>query len=138
MKKGGLNTPAKFGHIADRQEREAVSAVISRNFEDRSAGRWGAQCATYAAAMVERAEVEARKKRLKGTCANGLRAAAQPLSRTKAVRANTLVGPVDVFRVKGDEGVALYHGTQHTDYAMPMRKEGGEWKLASFLSIVVP
>src|ERR1700761_4893959 len=53
MEKGGLNAPAEFGHVADQQERAAVSAVIAENFEDRSAGRWKAQCATYAAVMVE-------------------------------------------------------------------------------------
>jgi hypothetical protein len=138
MEKGGTNGPATFGKVSDEHQREAASKVISENFEARADGHWAMQCRSLAAVLVEKAEAEARKAGVGRSCARGLRSAAEPLGRTKEVRANTLSGPIDVFRVKGTEGIALYHGTKETDYAIPMRDEGGQWKVASFVSIVVP
>jgi hypothetical protein len=46
-----------------------------------------------------------------------------------------MTGPIDALRVKGDEGNALYHGTGNSDFAMPMKKENGEWKVGALLPI---
>ena len=56
---------------------------------------------------------------------------ASPLSRTKEARKDTLTGSITALRVKGGQGYALYHGNDGTDYAVPLEKEGGTWKVSS-------
>ena len=55
----------------------------------------------------------------------------EPLANTKEFRANTLSGEIAAFRVKGDEGYALYHGNDGKDYAVQLEREDGTWKLTS-------
>jgi hypothetical protein len=136
--KGGENKPASFGGIADGGEREAASRVLERSLKARAAGDWAAQCATLNASMIAKIEAEGKKLDAGKGCAKSLRAEAEPLAKTKAIRANTLTGPIDVLRVEGIKGYALYHGTKGKDYAMPMEKNGGEWKVAALVTTEVP
>jgi len=138
MQKGGNDQPATFGRIANVDEREAASHVLEKNLAARAAGNWAAQCATLTAGKI--AQVEEQGKSFGGGhgCAANLRALAEPVSQTKKFRADTLKGPIEVFRVKGQLGYALYHGTGNKDYAMLMKKEGGEWKVARLATTPIP
>jgi hypothetical protein len=59
---------------------------------------------------------------------------AAPLKKTAKARADSLEGPIAVLRMKGNKGYALYHGTNHIDYAMLMVKEAGQWKVGALLA----
>jgi hypothetical protein len=119
---------ATFGQEASDAEREAVSEVLEESLEARAAGDFKRQCATLSEkglALVRIGNAFFAKK----PCWQGLRAQALPLKKTQEGRENTMTGPIAAFRVDGNKGWALYHGTEGQDYAMPMEKEGGEWKV---------
>lgn len=125
---------AKFGEEASAKEREAASEVLEENLQAREAGDWATQCATLSPRGVKEVEVGAVALGVNGGgCAKELKGRAEPLQRSKSVRVNTLTGPIDALRFKGTRGYALYHGVGGRDYAMPMEKVDGEWKVGSLL-----
>jgi flagellum-specific peptidoglycan hydrolase FlgJ len=139
VKPGGKskNPIALFGEEGDDAEREAASAVLEENLEARASGDWEGQCSSLAASVVKTVEEEAG---LKGgnACAKALKASAEPVSRTKEARANTMTEPVAVLRVEGNKAYALFHGAKGVDYAMPMENAGGTWKVASLVTEELP
>lgn len=138
VKPGGKNKIAKFGQEAEATEREAASSVLEENLQARAAGDWSTQCSSLTASAKKEVEEGAALQGVISGCAKELEAQAEPASQTKAIRANTMTGPIAVLRIKGNKGFALYHGTKGKDYAIPMEKEGGEWKVASLVTQEVP
>jgi hypothetical protein len=138
IKPGGKNKVAKFGQEASDSEREAASAVLEENLQARAAGDWAAQCSSLSKATIKKVEEGAAALGGEKGCEKGLEAQAQPVSATKAIRANTMTGPVAVLRVEGTEAFALYHGAKGVDYAMPMNKEGSDWKVGSLVTQELP
>lgn len=131
---GEKNSLAKFGEEASAQEREAASTVLEESYEAREAGNWKAQCATLSpSAVKEVGEVASIQGISGGGCAKELKARAEPLKQTKGLRANSLTGEIDALRFKGSRAYALYHGVGGRDYAMPMEKVDGEWKVDDLL-----
>jgi hypothetical protein len=125
----------KFGQEASAQEREAASKVLEENLVARETGDWATQCATLTPAAVKFVKEGAEAQGIKGAgCAEELKARAEPLAQSKSLRVNTLTGPIDALRFKGSRAFALYHGTGGVDYAMPMEKVDGEWKVDSILT----
>jgi hypothetical protein len=130
LKKGSKNKIATFGEEADSDEREAASEVLVENFEARETGEWAEQCSSLTAGRLKK--IEENSLLGKGaSCAENIKAFAEPLPESKEARENTLEGPIDALRIKGDRAYALYHGKGSKDYAMPMRLEDGEWKVGS-------
>ena len=61
------------------------------------------------------------------------------LSRGPAsIRADTLTGGLAVLRVQGTIAFALWHGPGASKYVMPMRNEGGAWKVTEFAPLPYP
>jgi len=125
---------AKFGEEASAKEREAASEVLEENLQAREAGEWAKQCSTLTPTGVKEvtqgAEAQGVKK---GSCAEELKGRAEPLSRSKSIRENSMTGPIDALRFKGVSAYALYHGAGGRDYAMSMEKIDGAWKVSSLL-----
>lgn len=137
IRPGKKNGIATYGKEADNAEREAASRVLEENLQARADGNWSAQCASLSALAIR--EIERASSGLGGAgCANSLKSLAQPLARTKLSRANNMTGPIAALRVEGNKGFALYHGTNDTDYAMPLLKEKGKWKVAAVLTQEIP
>jgi hypothetical protein len=112
-------------------EREAASEVLEENLGARESGDWKTQCATLTVGAKKGVVEEILPFRLEaGLSAVPHRGLHAPPS-TKPFRANTMTGPIDVLRVKGDRGFTLYHGAKGKDYAMEMRREDGEWRVDS-------
>jgi hypothetical protein len=123
----------KFGEEAPAEEREAVSTLVSESLEARADGDFVTQCETLSAKAI--AKIPGAKNR--ADCATQLKRAADPLSKTKAIREDTLKGSIAELRIKGEKGYALYHGTDGQDYAIPLEKEDGNWKVGSVLVTVI-
>jgi hypothetical protein len=134
----GKNQIAKFGQEADVEEREAASSALEESLQARAGGDWATQCETLSATGIKNVEGSVAANGAGPSCAKQLEAQAQPLSETKEIRANTMTGPIAVLRVKGNKGFALYHGAKGLDYAMPMTKEGDEWKVNALVTQEVP
>jgi hypothetical protein len=128
IRPGGQNEIAQFGEEAAAVERDAASAVLEESLNARARGDWATQCSTLSAKAIE--EVEEFSK-VKEGCEKNLAALAQPLTESQPRRASTMIEPVAALRVQGNEGFALYHGKDATDYGIAMAKEGGEWKVGA-------
>jgi hypothetical protein len=117
--------------VASEEEREAANEVVVESLEARQAADFATQCETLDLKLV--AELTGSKKGgdPQGECAKVLKKIAEPLSRTKKFRTDTLSDEIAVLRVKGDEGYALYHGNNGKNYAVQLLKEDGSWKLTS-------
>jgi hypothetical protein len=125
--KGEANNFVIFGHESGAVDREAASKVLGENLEAREAHDWAGQCATLSRRTVKEVEHEAE------FIAGHRRPCPQELAKLAEtappyVLADTLSGPIAALRIEGNKGIALYHG-ENKNYAMPMKKEGGEWKV---------
>ena len=129
------NKYAKFGKEASSAAREAASTVLGKNLKAREAGDFMTQCATLNAAGVK--ELAGKKPVTPEGCAAGLKKLAEPLKNTEEIRADTFDGQIDVFRVKGKKGYALYHGTDGNNWMMSMVEESGAWKVGAIITIEV-
>jgi hypothetical protein len=129
--KGDSNKIAKFGEEADGDEREDASEVLEENMVAREAHDLPVQCSSLTAGAIKRAEEEAFVWEPGPGCEPNLKELGTPWSITKEIRENTMTGPIDALRVKGDKAWALYHGAKGKDYAIKMKKEDDEWKVDS-------
>lgn len=121
---GGDNSVQTFGAEGGGDERAAASAAVEAFMAGRASGDWATVCAQMAKGTVEPIE----KLIAPGQgCAATLTAAGKRLP--ASALANTMTGPIDSFRVEGDQGFALWHGNDDADYVLPMRLEG-DWKVA--------
>jgi len=135
LAKSGENQIPQFGKEASAKERAAASKVLEENLRAREAGDWAIQCASLSPTGVEEVkEGTGGQGAGGGGCAKELKARGEPLQRSKVFRVNTMTGPIDALRFKGNRAYALFHGTGGQDYAMPMEKIDGEWKVASLLT----
>lgn len=133
FKPGSKNQFATFGSEAGAGEREAASSVLEENFKARAAADWATQCSSLTISAIKKIEQGAAPVGVKG-CVKGLEAQALPLVKSQPVRINTLTGPIDALRVEGNKAIALYHGTKGVDYAIPLAKEEGEWKVDALVT----
>jgi hypothetical protein len=131
LKPKGKNEIATFGQEAPPELREAASAIVTESLKARAAADFATQCETLN--MKGIADVPGAENH--SDCPKALRAYAEPLANSKKIRADTLSGPIAAFRVKGDQGYAIYHGNDGKNYAMPMEKEDGSWKVSSVTTI---
>ncbi|MGB7684773.1 MAG: hypothetical protein WBL45_03230 [Solirubrobacterales bacterium] len=126
--KGQNGRLATLGKVADDEEREAASRVIEESLQAREAGDWEAQCSSLATVTVKQLEKSGTVLGTQPGCAKTLEMQAEPAP--PGALANTMTGPIDVLRTFGDErGLAFYHGPENKDYVIPVKKEGGEWKV---------
>lgn len=127
----GAKKIVNFGEEASLEEWEAANAVVVENLKAREAGDWAGQCKTLSQAGIE--EIRGTKKR--SECPARLKEIGEPLSQTKRLREDTLPGSIQVLRVEGNEGYALYNGDNGNDYAVPLKKENGQWRVARLTTI---
>lgn len=120
-----------FGEEGSLEEWEIVNAVVVENLKSREAGDWAAQCKTLSQAGIE--EIRGTKKR--SECPARLKEIGEPLSGTKKLRKDTLPGSIQVLRVQGNQAYALYNGNDGYDYAVPLIKEDGQWRVTKLTTI---
>jgi hypothetical protein len=116
-----------MGKEGSAAEREAASEVVVESLKAREAGDFSVQCKTLNTTGLK--EIPGAKNQ--STCPAALKKFAEPLAKTKEAREDRLPGSIDALRVKGENGYALFHGTDGQDYAVALRKEGGDWKLSA-------
>lgn len=128
---GGDNSIQNYGEEADGGETEAANAALTAYLTARAKGDWAKQCALLSKAAVEPLEqLASRASQLKGkSCAAIL--AALMAQGPASTRANPLTGGVASLRFEGEQGFALFHGPDGTDYFVPMVNEDGKWKVGA-------
>jgi hypothetical protein len=77
-----------------------------------------------------------KKKKKKITCPTLI--AAVSAGMPAYLRHELTQAQAGALRVSGESAFLLFHGAHHSDYFMPMAKEGGEWKVAALAASALP
>ena len=133
----GDNSIPDYGSEAPPSERERAASALAAFLRARANGEWATACTYLAAAtrtQFERLLGGAKAKA--GGCARIL----AELSKGSAAHAETLTltAGVVALRIKGTSAFALFHGPKGSKYVMPMRNEGGAWKMSQFAPLPYP
>lgn len=123
----------KFGEEGAEAELEEVGETVRGFFVARAGEDFDGACAPLAKQVLDRLErLAVNSTGLKDTsCAAFLDAF---LELTPQERADSKIVEAGSLRLKGKQGYLIYSGEDDNVYAMPLKKEGGEWKLASLSS----
>lgn len=135
--KGGDNSIPNYGSESTSAQRNAAAAALIAYLRDRIHGNWSGACAHLAASVNTQFDVLARASKGKvGGCAGilaALEAHAPPVARAVLPSHS-----VTALRLKRNSGFALFVGPHHQKYVMPMRREGGTWKVDQLAPIPYP
>ena len=123
---GGDNIVQFFGQEASPAEREAASEAVHAWMKARVAKDWAEDCRYLSRAYTKEIVNDAKfvSKGKATTCPKALAFFGPEASGTSG---NTLTGPIDSLRVRGQRAYAQWHGPEE-DWILPMRKERGGWK----------
>ena len=130
IKKGHVNKLPKFGEEASEEEREEVNVIVVENLKARAAADFVTQCETLNMKGIK----EVPKAKNHQDCAAALKKFAEPFKETEKAREDTLKGSISVLRVKGDKAWLFTTETDGKDYAVPLEKEDGHWRISSIFT----
>ena len=124
----------KFGKPGSPGDVQAASKILAENLEAREKANFASQCASLNAST--QTEITGAKKSAErvSECPTKLEGMASPLSKTAGTRKDTFDGSIDELRVQGAKAWALYHGNDGKNYAIPLQREAGGWKVGSILT----
>jgi hypothetical protein len=128
--KGGDNSIQDFGEESESELQE-VAEIVHGFYAARAEERWDAACSYLAKSNVEQlVKLVSQSPELKDAgCSEALEAFTQPLP--AALEREITTVDAGSFRREGDQGFLVYYGPKHAVYAMPLREEGGTWKVAA-------
>jgi hypothetical protein len=125
---GGDNVVQFFGQEAPAAEREEVSRLIHAWMKTRVAKEWAKDCGFFSQVYI-RPLVKDAKLVSHGKATNCPEALAFFGPGASGTSGNTLTGPIDSLRVRGVRAFAQWHGPKQVDWVLPLRNEGGVWKI---------
>jgi hypothetical protein len=105
--------------------REAAEAVHGF-YVARASGQWDAACSQIAQPMLVKLEGLAAQTEVKG-CPEFLESFTTPMS--SAAWREVTVMDAESLRSEGGRATLVYRGTGGETYSIPLREEGGEWKV---------
>jgi hypothetical protein len=128
--KGGDNSIQEFGEESESELQE-VAEIVHGFYAARAEEKWEKACSYLAKSNIEQLEQLGRQSpELKNAgCGPVLKAFTRPLP--AAVDREITTVDAGSFRREGEQGFLVYYGSGHTVYAMPLREEGGAWKVAA-------
>lgn len=130
VQKGGDNSVQEYGSEQTAGSEFAEAAATLHVYLDaRAAGAWGAACGALAAGLVEQLVEQLEGSGSKTACPEVL-AAFNSSFPSAALREAAEVN-VAALRVEGDKGFLLFKGAHDEPFFIPMRREGGDWKVAA-------
>jgi len=129
--KGGDNSIQEFGGESDESELQEAAEVVHGFYVSRAAEEWDRACSYLAKSNIEQLEKLANQSaRSQGAdCPTVLKAFTQPLP--AAIEREITTVDAGSLRHEGEQGFLIYFGAGHVKYSMPLRDEGGAWKVAA-------
>ncbi len=129
--KGGDNSIQEFGGESDESELQEAAEVVHGFYVSRAAEEWDRACSYLAKSNIEQLEKLANQsaKSQGADCATVLKAFTRPLPASVEREITTV--DAGSLRHEGEQGFLIYYGAGHVKYAMPLRDEGGHWKVAA-------
>jgi hypothetical protein len=129
--KGGDNSVQEYGEESDESELQEVAEVVHDFYVARAEERWDEACSYLARSNVQQLEqLASQSPELKGAgCGPILKAFTRPLPASLQREVTSV--DAGSFRREDEQGFLIYYGAGKTVYAMPLREEGGTWKVAA-------
>jgi len=129
--KGGDNSIQEFGGESDESELREAAEVVHGFYVSRAAEEWDKACSYLSKSNIEQLEQLANQAaQSKGAdCATILKAFTRPLPASVEREITTV--DAGSLRREGEQGFLIYYGAGHVKYAMPLREEGGAWKVTA-------
>ena len=126
----GDNVVQFYGREASQAEREEASRTIHAWLRARAKQDWPKDCSYFHHRYRERLVDDARSVS-GGKADNCPQALAYFGHKVSGSLVDNLRGPIISFRVRAGKGYAQYHGTDGSDWILPMNKESGKWKVSN-------
>jgi hypothetical protein len=139
--RGGDNSIQRFGGEGSESEVATAAAVLHDYLDARTAGDWSRMCSHLSREVLTslRSASSGGVVGQQGKPVNCPKTvAALFTAMPEAVAREASVARIGAFRVRGNRGLLLYHGSYGTDYFVAMLSEGGEWKLAALAPSALP
>jgi hypothetical protein len=136
----GDNSIPEYGQEAGASERARAATALATFLQARAKGEWSLVCTELAGPTREQLERLVRAAKAKGSGGCGQVLAALTGHGPASTRADPLTsgGGMAALRVKGTTAFALFYGSHHSKYVMPMRNEGGSWKVSQITPLPYP
>jgi hypothetical protein len=128
---GGDNSIQEFGQESGESELREAAEVVHGFYVSRAAQEWDKACSYLSKSNIAQLEQLANQsaKSEGADCATVLKAFTRPLP-TSVEREITTVDAGSLRR-EGSQGFLIYYGAGHVKYAMPLKDEGGTWKVTA-------
>lgn len=128
---GGDNSIQEYGEESDEAELQEVAEIVHGFFVARAEEKWNEACSYLAKSNAEQLEqLASQAPELKGAgCGPSLEAFTRPLP--ASIQREITTVDAGSFRDDGEQGFLIYRGAGDAVYAMPLRSEGGSWKVAA-------
>jgi len=129
--KGGDNSIQDYGEEGDESELQEAAEVVHGFYVARAEEKWDTACSYLSKGNIEQLEqLGAQSAEFKGSgCGPVLKAFTRPLP--AAIQREITTVDAGSFRREGEQGFLIYYGAGQTVYAMPLREEGGSWKVTA-------
>ena len=129
--KGGDNSIQEFGDESDETELQEAAEAVHGFYVSRAEEEWDKACSYLSKSNIEQLEQLANQSaQSKGAdCVTVLKAFTQPLPASVEREITTV--DAGSLRREGEQGFLIYYGAGHVKYAMPLREEGGTWKVTA-------
>jgi hypothetical protein len=129
--KGGDNSIQEFGDESGESELREAAEAVHGFYVSRAAEEWDKACSYLSKSNIEQLEQLANQSaQSKGAdCAAILEAFTRPLPASVEREITTV--DAGSLRREDEQGFLIYYGAEHVKYAMPLREEGGNWKVTA-------
>jgi len=129
--KGGDNSIQDFGEESGESELEEAATSLHDFLVARAEEDWPTACSHLAKTVVQQLEqLASRSGKLSGAGCAGILAALTPPLPAKVQKESTIVD-AGSLRTEGEQAFLVYRGAEATVYAIPMKPEGGAWKVGA-------
>ncbi|MDX6609808.1 MAG: hypothetical protein QOF85_1733 [Solirubrobacterales bacterium] len=130
---GGDNSIQEFGKEGDESELQEVAEIVHSFYVARAEEKWDTACSYLSKSNIEQLEqLASRAPQHKNVdCGTVLKAFTQTLP--AAVEREITTVDAGSFRHDGEQGFLIYYGAGHQTYSMPLKAEGGTWKVTALI-----
>jgi hypothetical protein len=131
LTKGGDNSIQEFGEESDESELQAAAEAVHGFFVARATGDWKGACDDLSKALTEQLEqLAASSTELEDKgCASFLASFTGKLPASEWRKITTV--DAGSLRKEDEQAFLIYYGPEKVTYAMPLKEEGGEWKIGA-------
>lgn len=129
--KGGDNSIQEYGEEGEESELQEVAEIVHGFYVARAEEKWATACSYLASSNIEQLkQLVSQSPEFKNA---GCEQALAAFTRSVPASVDREITTIDAgsFRHEGEQGFLIYYGAGHIVYAMPLRNEGGAWKVAA-------